>query len=257
LFDNSHRRYFTSAPSLPFVRVLQIAVTAKLTLACATAEAKKAKATKRAAQCAVASALALKKRRESEPPLLPPRRGHARRHSASAALARPARVRDAPDIFTYKHHEPLLRPPPPVATGPEMCTLGIFDQGLLAEQLVGCQKKKGVALVCSTPRGLGAGTLDFACVECGTPWKLDRSRNLPKTGPGAPLAQNMQLLTSACDVAGVGHSQAQAIFVGADLDFGSKDAWYCGVARHQAGSTAALRSVIEANRKKEEAATLL
>jgi len=48
-------------------------------------------------------------RRESEPPL-PPRRGHARRHSAPAALARPARVRDAPDIFTYKHHEPLLRP---------------------------------------------------------------------------------------------------------------------------------------------------
>jgi len=74
---------------------------------------------------------------------------------------------------------------------------------------VGCQKKKGVALVCSTPRGLGAGTLDFACVECDTPWKLERSRNLPKTGPGAPLAQNTQLLTSACDIAGVGHSQAQ------------------------------------------------
>ena len=92
------------------MRVSQIAVSTKLTFARAAAKAKKA--AKLAAQCAETSALALKKRRESEPPWLPPRRGNhlPRRYSASAALARPARMRDVPGIFTYKHHEPLLRP---------------------------------------------------------------------------------------------------------------------------------------------------
>ena len=103
---------------MPFVRVSQIAVSTKLMLSRAAAKAKKA--TKRAAICAKESVALLKKRRELEPAVLPPRRGHAlpRRQSAPGALDRPARVRVAPDMWTYKHHEPLLHRSQPVAPGP-------------------------------------------------------------------------------------------------------------------------------------------
>lgn len=128
------------------------------------------------------------------------------------------------DMSCPSQKRTVARPPEPPKPA-AMCTLAIFDQVTLAEQIeqrlkYGCSGCSGrrVKLVGSTPKGIGAWTLDFTCMACEQPWDVQRSKYLPQKGPGAPTAVNTQLMTSSLDMAGVGFSQASAIMAGADMD---------------------------------------
>ena len=142
---------------------------------------------------------------------------------------------------------------------------GYVDEVLVVEQMqamVGCpcphcSKRTTVSFAGSTRRGIGGGSLDFTCDECGGGRDLQRSRYVPSVGPGRPQEENTLRFVAACVGIGIGYEQTENLALNLNMGTVCKATWDGCRAKCATSARTAREKDIEANLKEEIMLTLL
>jgi len=136
------------------------------------------------------------------------------------------------------------------------------DAGLLADGVAeltqtpcpGCEKRCGVTPNGQTSRGVGGGTLDFACVFCNEPRPLPTSQQLSS---GSRTHEATVRAIHALSAEGIGHTKADRILMNLDMKPVNNAVWEQAAQKAQEATDAEFTIMIDANISEEAKLTLL